>query len=366
MNTPPPARPLPPSGPIAAGRTEPASEHSAPDAHTPGAHTPATHTTEDRLEHAREVIRLEARTIANLEAHLGANFVRAVDLLLACRGVIVVTGMGKAGLIGQKISATLASTGTPSIFLHPVEALHGDLGRIRSDDLLLALSNSGETVESKQLIPAARKIGAGVIAMTGRADSMLARLADCVLEIGEVDEACPLGLAPTASTSAMLALGDALAMVVSRERKFSREEYALYHPAGALGRKLMQVGDVMRKGRELPLCPSGTSLGEVLTIMGDTPGRPGAALITDADGRLVGIFTDGDLRRLLKERGHMRHQDPIDDFMGHEPKCVQPTQLVQEVEHMMRTHRVDQMPVIDEARRPVGLIDVQDLLDTRV
>lgn len=321
---------------------------------------------EERLAHAREVIRVEARAISNLEPRLDGSFCRAVDLLVGCQGVVVVTGMGKAGLIGQKVSATLASTGTPSIFLHPAEALHGDLGRIRARDVVLALSNSGETVELKHLVPAARKIGARLIAVTGIAESSLGRLADVVLDMGPIDEACPLGLAPTASTSALLALGDALAMVVSKERLFSREEYALYHPAGALGRKLMRVGEVMRQGRELPLCSSGTPLGRVLDVMDGTPGRPGAALITDEDGRLVGIFTDGDLRRLVKQRGALRHEDPIDAFMGKNPKCVLPLELVQVVERMMREHRVDQMPVIDESRRPVGLVDVQDLLDTRI
>ncbi len=321
---------------------------------------------EERLEHAREVIRVEARAIANLEHLLGDSFSRAIDLILACEGVVVVTGMGKAGLIAQKVSATLASTGSPSIFLHPAEALHGDLGRIRSRDLVLALSNSGETVEIKLLVPAVRKIGARLIAVTGMPLSTLGRLADVVLDIGPIDEACPLGLAPTASTSALLALGDSLAMVVSKERHFSREEYALYHPAGALGRKLMRVGEVMRQGHELPLCTSGTPLLEVLRVMSDTPGRPGAALIVDEDGRLVGIFTDGDFRRHFKELGSLSHEDPIDPFMGKNPKCVLPEELVQSVERMMREHRIDQMPVIDESRRPVGLVDVQDLLDTRV
>ncbi len=321
---------------------------------------------EERLEHAREVIRVEARAIANLEHLLGDSFSRAIDLILACEGVVVVTGMGKAGLIAQKVSATLASTGTPSIFLHPAEALHGDLGRIRSRDLVLALSNSGETVEIKLLVPAVRKIGARLIAVTGMPLSTLGRLADVVLDIGPIDEACPLGLAPTASTSALLALGDSLAMVVSKERHFSREEYALYHPAGALGRKLMRVGEVMRQGHEMPLCSSGTPLLEVLRVMSDTPGRPGAALIVDEDGRLVGIFTDGDFRRHFKELGNLSHEDPIDPFMCKNPKCVLPQELVQSVERMMREHRIDQMPVIDESRKPVGLVDVQDLLDTRV
>jgi arabinose-5-phosphate isomerase len=319
-----------------------------------------------RLQRAREVIRLEARTIAGLEALLDAQFARAVGLVVDCKGKVVVTGMGKAGLIGAKISATLASTGTDSIFLHPAEALHGDLGRLRKDDLLLALSNSGESQEIKVVIPLARKIGAGVIALTGQPQSTLGRLSDCVLDIGRGDEACPLGLAPTASTSAMLALGDALAMAVLAERDFGREDYALYHPAGALGRKLLRVSEIMRRDAELPLVKSGAPLADALRAMGSTPGKPGAALIVDAAGLLLGIFTDGDLRRLLSERGELRSQDAVDGFMTRSPQCAHPDQLVEEAERLLRERRVDQVPVVDSAGRPVGLLDVQDLLDTRL
>jgi arabinose-5-phosphate isomerase len=321
---------------------------------------------EQRLTRAREVIRLEAQTITALEEVLGDSFVDAIDRILASTGKVVVTGMGKAGIVGQKISATLASTGTESIFLHPAEALHGDLGRIRPDDIVLALSNSGETSEVNQVVPVARKIGAEVVAMTGQPDSNLGRLADCVLDIGRVDEACPLGLAPTASTSALLALGDALAMVLLAERHFDREDYALYHPAGSLGRRLMRVSEVMRKGAELPLCTAGTPLAEVMRIMGSTPGRPGAALITGRGGVLVGIFTDGDLRRLLGELGEIRGNEAVDGHMGTHPKCVRPDQLVEEAERILREHKIDQIAVIDDDRRPVGLLDVQDLLGTRL
>jgi arabinose-5-phosphate isomerase len=321
---------------------------------------------EKRLARAREVIRLEAQTIAGLAELLDEHFSEAVGMMLETTGKVVVTGMGKAGIVGQKISATLASTGTESIFLHPAEALHGDLGRIRGDDVLLALSNSGETSEVNQVIPAARKIGARVIAMTGQPDSNLGRLSDCVLDIGRVDEACPLGLAPTASTSALLALGDAVAMAVLSERNFDREDYAAYHPAGSLGRSLLRVDEVMRKGAELPLCTAGTSVAEVMRVMGSTPGRPGAALITGKGGRLVGIFTDGDLRRLLDEHGEIRAQTAIDGYMGLHPKSIRPDQLVQEAHKLMREHRIDQIAVIDEERRPIGLLDVQDLLDTGV
>lgn len=322
-------------------------------------------TVAQRLARAKDVIRIEARTIAELENHLDARFSEAVDRILACEGFVVVTGMGKAGLVGQKISATLASTGTASQFLHPAEALHGDLGRIRKRDVLLALSNSGETDEVIALLGPARKLGAEVIVVTGRPDSTLARLADCVLEIGRVREACPLELAPTASTSAMLALGDALAMVVLSERAFGREDYALFHPAGALGRRLMRVREVMRQGEALPLVASGTALADVLITMTRTPGRPGAALVTAPDGRLAGIFTDGDVRRIL-QAGTFDVAAKIDDFMGRNPKSIGPEQLVEEAQRLLLENRIDQVPVLDEDGRPIGLVDVQDLLDIRI
>ena len=310
------------------------------------------------------MIRIEARTIARLEERLGPEFERAVEMILGCRGMVVVTGMGKAGLVGAKISATFASTGTPSHTLHPSEALHGDLGRLRPEDVVLAISNSGETAEIKALVPVARRIGAQVVAMTGKAESTLARVADCVLDIGPIDEACPMGLAPTASTSAMLALGDALTMVVLEQRGFSREDYALYHPAGALGRRLMRVEEIMRRGNELPLVPTGTPLSEVLVKMTSTPGRPGAALVTGAEDKLVGIFTDGDIRRVLSS-GQLP-TGPVDDFMGGDPKSIGPEALVDEAERMLKEHKVDQLAVVDDAGRPVGLLDVQDVLDIRI
>ena len=319
-----------------------------------------------RLQRAAEVIRVEADAIANLEGRLDASFSAAVDLILDCQGQLVVTGIGKAGLVGQKISATFASTGTPSFFLHPAEAVHGDLGRVRASDVVLALSNSGQSPEVNAVIPPARRLGAGVIAITGKRDGALAKLADCVLDIGNVEEACPLKLAPTASTSAMLAFGDALAMVVLQERSFGREDYAVFHPAGALGRKLMRVREVMRTDEELPLVASGTVVTDVLLKMSSTPGRPGAALVVDEHGKLVGIFTDGDLRRLLKNRDTTLLDAPIDESMGRDPKFVGPDQLVEEAHHILSENRIDQIPVLDDERRPVGLLDVQDLLDIRL
>lgn len=321
---------------------------------------------EDRLARAAQVIRLEAAAVARLEEHLSEDFHRAVDMILASEGQLVVTGMGKAGLVGQKISATLASTGTPSFYLHPADALHGDLGRLRPGDVLLALSNSGETAEVNAVIPVARKIGAVVIALTGRPESTLGSLADTVLNIGRVEEACPHKLAPTASTSAMLALGDALAMVVLDERKFSREDYALFHPAGSLGRRLMRVSEVMRKDDELPLVQGTDRVDQVLITMSNTPGRPGAALVINEQRKLLGIFTDGDVRRLL-ETGDMKHlHAPVSQFMGANPKSIQPDALIEEAQRVLQEHHIDQVPVVDGEGQPVGLIDVQDLLEIRI
>jgi arabinose-5-phosphate isomerase len=319
-----------------------------------------------RIEHAAEVIRFEADAVGQLVGRLGEDFSSAVELVLACGGMVVVTGMGKAGIVGAKISATLASTGTPSIALHPGEALHGDLGRLRATDLLLALSNSGETAEIKALLPAARRIGARVVAITESRTSTLGRLSDCVLELGPVGEACPLGLAPTASTSAMLALGDALSMVVLRERGFDRDDYALFHPAGALGRKLARVHEVMRTGDELPIAHESSTFGQVLEIASQTPGRPGAVFLVDDGGLLTGIFTDGDTRRFLLEVEARPLEAPVASHMGRSPKTVGPDQLVEEALHLINTHKVDQLPVIDEKGCPVGLLDVQDVLDLKL
>lgn len=319
-----------------------------------------------RLARAVQVIRLEADTIRRLEERLDEGFSRAVELILESKGQLVVTGMGKAGLVGQKISATLASTGTPSFYLHPAEALHGDLGRLRPGDVLLALSNSGETAEVNAVIPVARKIGAEVIALTGRPTSTLGQLADTVLDIGNIEEACPHKLAPTASTSAMLALGDALAMVVLDERAFTREDYALFHPSGALGRRLMRVSEIMRQGEELPLVQQDARIDSVLITMTHTPGRPGAALVTDNDGKLVGIFTDGHVRRML-ETGDLKHlHAPVSEFMGTDPKTIEPDALIEEAQRLLQEHHIDQVPVLDADGRAVGLLDVQDLLDARI
>jgi arabinose-5-phosphate isomerase len=286
-------------------------------------------------------------------------------MVLACPGRVVVTGMGKPGFIAQKISATFASTGTPSLYLHPAEALHGDLGRLVPGDLVLALSNSGETDELLRLLPAIRRLGAPIVAMTSGARNSLADQAEVVLEIGPVPEACPLGLAPTASTVALLAIGDALAMAVQHRRGFSPEQFASLHPGGALGRQLLRVRDVMRTGERNPTVRWDTPLRETAAVMTRTEGRPGAASVVDARGKLIGIFTDGDLRRLV-QNGEVDFSRPVAAVMGKSPRTVGPDDLATAAAEMLRETEVDQLPVVDGAGRPVGLLDVQDLLAARL
>ena len=316
---------------------------------------------QDIVDYAREVIRAEADAVAQLGARLNGAFARAVEMVLACPGRVVVTGMGKPGFIAQKISATFASTGTPSLYLHPAEALHGDLGRLVPGDLVLALSNSGETDEIVRLLPAIRRLGAPIVAMTSGPRNSLADRADAVLEIGPVPEACPLGLAPTASTVALLAMGDALAMAVQHRRGFSPEQFASLHPGGALGRQLLRVRDVMRTGSRNPTVLWEASLRETAAVMTRTEGRPGAASVVDAQGKLVGIFTDGDLRRLVQS-GEVDFTRPVSAVMGKSPRTVGPDSLATAAAEMMRDTQVDQLPVVDGEGRPVGLLDVQDLL----
>src|SRR5881275_1904771 len=316
-------------------------------------------------DYARGVLHAEAAAIEQLCARIDGDFSVAVDRILACSGRVVVTGMGKPGFIAQKISATFASTGTPSLFLHPAEALHGDLGRLVPGDLVLALSNSGETDELLRLLPAIRRLGAPIVAMTSGARSTLADAADLVLEIGPVPEACPLGLAPTASTVALLAMGDALAMAVQHRRGFSPEQFASLHPGGALGRQLLRVRDVMRTGPRNPTVRSDSSLRETAAVMTRTEGRPGAASVVDAEGKLIGIFTDGDLRRLV-QMGEVDFSRPVSTFMGKSPRTVGPDDLATSAAEMLRHSQVDQLPVVDEGGRPVGLLDVQDLLAARL
>ena len=320
---------------------------------------------DSHLAYAREVLSAERIALQGVETRLDAGFGRAVDLVLACTGRVVVTGMGKSGFIAQKLSATFASTGTPSLFLHPAEALHGDLGRVIAGDLVVALSNSGATDELLRLLPAVRSLGVKVIALTGELASPLAQKADLSLHIGPVDEACPMGLVPTASTLALLALGDALAMTVLNNRDFSSDEYARLHPAGALGKGARRVAEVMRSAEQNPIVEETAPLSRAVAVMTRTPGRPGATSVVNGSGKLVGIFTDGDLRRLV-EAGQTDFTVSVGAVCGRSPRTVRADQRVREAADLLRVAKVDQLPVIDAAGRPVGLIDIQDLFAVRV
>jgi len=312
------------------------------------------------LEDARQVFAQEAGAISQLAGRIGPDFARAAEAMLGCKGRVVVTGMGKAGIIAQKIAATFSSTGTPALYLHPAEAVHGDLGAVQAEDLVLALSNSGETEEVLRLLPAVRRIGAGVVALTSSRENSLGKFSDTVLELGEVREACPLGLAPSASTAAMLAMGDALALCVLKARGFTAEQYALYHPAGDLGRKLLTVRELMRTGERCPAVAPETPILEVLTAM--TGPRAGAACVIDSAGRLLGFFPDGDFRRHYARDKFDAASTPVGEYMTESPLTIGPERLAAEALALMREKQFDELPVVEPDGRLAGMLDVQDLL----
>ncbi len=317
------------------------------------------------LDYAKTVLTQEAQAISALRTRLDDGFLEALTALETTTGRVVCTGIGKPGFIAQKLSATLASTGVPSLYLHPAEAAHGDLGRVTKSDVVVALSNSGTSEEVVRLLVPIKRLGAKIIAVTGDVKSPLARGADIVVNMGPIDEACPMGLVPTASSAALHAVCDALAMTLAWRREFSEAEYALYHPGGKLGRSVMKVREVMRAGEANPLIRDTASLAQVVGVMSRTPGRPGAANVVDAKGRLVGIFTDGDLRRLA-EQDRLNLKGRIAEVMVRRPKCVGPEELVLSATATMRELKIDQLPVVDAEGRAVGLLDVQDVLAARV
>jgi arabinose-5-phosphate isomerase len=316
----------------------------------------------EQLREARDIIRHEAQILAELSRRLDGAFCRAVELVVACRGTIIVTGMGKAGLIGRKIAATLSSTGTRAQFLHPAEAVHGDIGCTHSNDIVLALSNSGETEELCRLLPIVRRIGSKVIAVTARETSSLGSAADLTLLLGHVPEAGQFGLAPTASTTAMLALGDALALVVSRARGFTRQQFALFHPAGSLGQKLKNVREVMRSGDQLRIAPESSTIREVFVNIRKPGRRTGAVMLVEDDGRLTGLFTDSDLVRLLENRREHQLDRPIAEVMTVAPKRVTAEAPLTDAIGLLSQYRISELPVIDDQERPVGLVDITDVL----
>jgi arabinose-5-phosphate isomerase len=320
---------------------------------------------------AADVLRAEAEAVAGIVQRLGPSFHRAVDIVVEAAGgggAVVVTGMGKSGLIGRKISATLASLDIPSHFVHPAEAVHGDLGRIRGADCLLALSYSGRTEEVVALASILRQDELPIITITrGAGDSPLERLATASLGIGDIDEAGPHALAPTSTTTAQLALGDALALAAARRRDFTPDDFARHHPAGWLGDLLRPVTDVLRfvAGRNLPLVSASLPVADALREAGKLGRRPGAIVLIDDSGALAGIFTDGDLRRLVL-RDPRELSRPIRDVMTTSPRTLPSAALVRDAVQLVREHRQDEIPVVDPDGRPVGVLDVQDLIALRV
>jgi len=320
----------------------------------------------DALEASgRRVFDVEIAALQVLRGRVGPEFAHACETLLACTGRIACTGMGKSGHIATKIAATLSSTGSPALFLHPGEASHGDLGMVTDQDTVLLLSNSGETEEILTILPALKRQGNRIVAMTGRPGSRLARIADVHLDCSVPEEACPLGLAPTSSTTAMLAMGDALAVAMLEARGFTADDFARSHPAGALGRRLLlHISDVMHSGADIPKVGRDATGTEALVEMSRK--RLGMTAVVDEDGRLLGVFTDGDLRRALDDSAVDLRTTRVAELMGKSPKTIGPGQLAVEAAHVMEAFKINSLLVVDEAQRLVGALNIHDLLRARV
>ncbi len=313
---------------------------------------------------AQQVIDAEACAVRNLSAALDESFDAAVRLVLDCPGAVLTSGIGKAGHVARKLSASFSSTGTPSHYLNPAEAVHGDVGSVRKGDVVIILSYSGESDEIVRMLSVIKKLGNAVIAITGTGGNSLAKFSDVVLKIGKVEEACPLGLAPSTSTVAMAALGDAMFLTVMKLRAFTADDFALYHPAGQLGRKLIRVREAMsfRRGENLPVASDRLTVGQVLREVSSLKRRSGAVVLVDADGRLRVIFSDGRRRRLDLADEDRALKRPIADVMTHDPKRINGDHLASEAMAVLRQYRIDDLPVVDDDNRPIGLIDVQDLV----
>jgi len=316
------------------------------------------------LATARKVLEIEAEAIRELIPRLDERFERAVETLLSCAGRVVVTGMGKSGIIAQKISATLASTGTPSLFLHPAEAIHGDLGRIVKGDVLLAVSNSGDTEEILGLVPWLKRLAAPLVALTGNPRSPLAQAADVHLDVSIRTEACPLGLAPTASTTAALAMGDALSMTLLERRGFTVEDFAVLHPGGRLGKQLLRVEDLMHTGGEIPRVAPDTVMKEVLFEM--TRKRMGLTTVVEPDGRLVGVISDGDLRRQMERHGYTLLDKRAGECMTRTPVLVDRRELATKALDMLESRKITSLLVTDREGRIEGVLHLHDLWTTEM
>lgn len=331
---------------------------------TPSDNTVVNPVTSPAIAAAREVLEIEARAITDLIPRVDASFEQAIQIILQCKGRVVVSGIGKSGHIARKIASTLASTGTPAFFVHPAEASHGDLGMVTRDDVFLALSNSGESAELLTLIPVLKRQGAKLLALTGNAESTLGREADVHLYAGAAQEACPLNLAPTASTTAALALGDAIAVALMRARGFTQDEFALSHPGGALGRRLLTlVRDVMRSGPDAPRISTTATLSDALLEM--SRGRMGMTAVVDGTQSVKGVFTDGDLRRAL-EKGQDLRKTSITDIMSPSPRTIGPERLAAEAVEIMERAKINQLLVVDDGNKLLGALNIHDLFRGKV
>lgn len=314
-------------------------------------------------EKAKETLQIETDALQKLTARIDDEFEAAARAILGCKGRVIVSGIGKSGHVGQKIAASLASTGTPSFFMHPAEAFHGDLGMVTQNDIVLAISNSGETNEMINILPVIRRIGAKIIALCGRRDSTLGKNADFFIDAGVEKEACPLGLAPTASTTAALAMGDALAMALLAARNFTEQDFAVFHPGGSLGRKLLlTVENVMRSGEDNPIIKAGRTAKEALFIMTST--GLGATSVVNADGKFIGLVTDGDVRRCLA-KGPEFLNEPVEHFMTKHPETIAKDKLAASALSLMEKHQprpITVLPVVDEQGMPLGIVHLTDLL----
>jgi arabinose-5-phosphate isomerase len=321
---------------------------------------------DDRLDYAREILRAEAAGLEFVAKRIDTSFLRAVELIAAHTrtgaGRVAVTGTGKSADVGQKLAGTLCSTGTRSYVLDATRAVHGDLGMVHPEDVALVLSHSGESEEIVRLLVPLRALVSGVIGFTGNANGTLARRADIAVVYGPLDEVCPLGLAPSASTTAMIALGDALAFVLSRDREFTAEDFARYHPAGSLGRKLLRVEAIMRQGSELRVAPATSTVRSVFASVRQSGRRTGAVMLLDGDDRLAGIFTDSDLARLIEARRDQALDRPVAEVMTATPLTIPIGARVVEAVELLRRHKISELPVVDSDGRPVGLLDVTDLI----
>lgn len=316
----------------------------------------------EQLREARSIVAHEGQALVDLSRRLDTTFCDAIERIVRCRGCVVVTGVGKAGLVGQKIAATMSSTGTRAFFLHPTEAFHGDLGSLGTDDVMLFLSHSGESEEVCRLLPWVRSVGLPMIAITGESQSTLGRAADVTIALGRLLEAGLHGLPPTTSTTAMLAIGDALALVAAETRGFTPQQFGRLHPGGSLGRRLTPVKEVMRRGEEMRVAVQSSSVREVLTGLRRPGRRTGAVILVDDDGRLSGLFTDSDLARLLEQRRDEQLDRPIIEVMTARPITIHEDAILEEAVGLLSARRLSELPVVDADDRPVGLLDITDVI----